>query len=90
MNKTEKIAISVPSDLLKRVEKGRRARGQSRSAFVRSALEAQLRQMGELEADEAYRNAYRARPETKEDREWVKSTASGVFEKNPWQPGASR
>jgi metal-responsive CopG/Arc/MetJ family transcriptional regulator len=86
MNKTEKVAISLPRALLRQIEKSRRAKGQSRSAFFRAALETQLRQASEAEADEEYRKAYRERPETKEDADWARATAVGAFEKNPWQP----
>ncbi len=87
MNVTEKVAISLPRELLRQIEKSRRAKGQSRIAFVRSAIEAQLRQLSEAGADEEYRKAYLARPETKEDMDWARATAVGAFEKNPWQPG---
>ena len=38
MGKTAKVAISLPEDILKVVEKERKARGESRSEFFRQAM----------------------------------------------------
>lgn len=43
MPKTTKITISLPEDLLERIEKERMARGESRSEFFRHAIESFLR-----------------------------------------------
>jgi metal-responsive CopG/Arc/MetJ family transcriptional regulator len=42
-----KIAISLPSDVLDAAETERRARGQTRSEFIRHAIEAYLREARE-------------------------------------------
>jgi metal-responsive CopG/Arc/MetJ family transcriptional regulator len=59
-----KLAVSLPEDLLRAVEKARRARRLSRSAVVQSGLRAWLRAHAEQEKVRHYVSAYQRHPES--------------------------
>lgn len=86
MPKTAKVAISLPKELLRGVEKERLARGETRSEFVRRALEAFLRR--EQEAIEQYIQGYRNDPETDEELGWVEAASLAALADNPWDDEA--
>ena len=65
--RAEKVAISLPPELLARVEQWRARTGESRSAVVRRALELLLRRLDHFEAVREYVEAYEVHPETEED-----------------------
>ncbi len=85
-----KIAISLPDAVLRDIEKERRARGQTRSEFVRNAVDAFLRRQREREAVAQYIRGYQQHPETEEEVAWDESTLKQVLEENPWEPGDQR
>ena len=62
-----KIAISLPDEIFQRIEEERQVRGESRSEFIRRAVDAFLRHQREREMDEQYVRAYREMPETADE-----------------------
>ncbi|MDA0269613.1 MAG: ribbon-helix-helix protein, CopG family [Chloroflexi bacterium] len=62
-----KIAVSLPQELLDRIEARRLARGETRSETIREAVERLLKQEQVREWEEMDRQAYLANPETPED-----------------------
>jgi metal-responsive CopG/Arc/MetJ family transcriptional regulator len=83
MNRTVKVAISLPSDLLDRVDRVRRRRGESRSRYFREAAVAYLAAEGEPRAEE-YRRGYEREPETSEEVEAAMATAVPLLSSDPW------
>jgi len=81
-----KIAISLPDDVLQAVEQERLARGESRSAFCRRALEAFLRRERERQWDEQYVRAYLESPETVEELAWGQLGLAALAQE-PWEDG---
>lgn len=62
-----KIAISLPTETLEKVEKLRDARDITRSALILEAIEDKLRQEQDRADDEQFRRAHQELPETAED-----------------------
>ncbi len=67
MKNAVRVTISLPAEILKAAERERRARGETRSAFFRQALEARLRQVREDQAVDQYLRGYQEQPETEEE-----------------------
>jgi metal-responsive CopG/Arc/MetJ family transcriptional regulator len=88
MTKGAKIAISLPEELLRSVEEGCRARGESRSQFFRRAAEEYLRRERERELEAQYVRAYRENPETTEELGWVVAASQAVLAEYPWSDEA--
>ena len=84
MGKTAKIAISLPEELLQGIERERRAKGETRSAFFRRAVEAFLRRERERDAIEQYIRGYQEQPETEEEVVFAESTGLAALAVNPW------
>ena len=82
-----KIAISLPDDVLKEIETARKDRGQSRSEFVRKAVDAYLRREEERRR---YIEGYKKFPETAEEVALVEAAAEAVFEANPYSESNDR
>ena len=83
--KSEKVAISLPRDVLIAVEAERRATGESRSAFFRRAAQALLRRQLEKQAVQAYIRAYQRHPETAEEMEAINALGMKVLAREPWE-----
>jgi Arc/MetJ-type ribon-helix-helix transcriptional regulator len=81
-----KIAISLPDEVLRAVEQERLARGESRSAFFRRAVEQLLRRERERKWDEEYVRSYREFPETAEEVAWAQLGLAGLAV-DPWDEG---
>ena len=79
-----KIAISLPDDVLRDVEKERQASGETRSQFFRRAVKDLLKRQREREATDQYVPAYREMPETEAELGWVEATSQAVLEEYPW------
>ena len=80
---TAKVAISLPVEVLDRVEQARRP-GQSRSEFIVRAIEAYLvDQQARMEA-EAYARGYALFPETAEEIDQVDRMGAAVLAREPW------
>ncbi len=84
MEKAVKVTISLPEEILKAAERERRARGETRSAFFRQALEARLRQVRENQAIDQYHRGYQEQPETVEEVTAARELSRLVFDAEPW------
>ncbi len=82
-----KIAISLPDDVLRDVEKERQASGESRSQFFRRAAIALLKRQREREWDQQYIRAYQEMPETEEEFAGLRSAGLEVLAELPWDEG---
>lgn len=71
MGKSVKVAISMPEDTLKAVEIERKAKGESRSQFLRRAIERLLKEERGTSAIQEYIRGYREIPESDEEVEAV-------------------
>jgi metal-responsive CopG/Arc/MetJ family transcriptional regulator len=84
MNRSMKVAISLPEHLLKSIEKERKARGESRSEFFRRAVEKLLKQEQESKAIKQYIQGYCYIPESAEEVEAIHRAGSAVLAQEPW------
>ncbi len=84
MNRSTKVAISLPGDILAVIEKERKATGESRSEFFRRAIETLLGQQRESEAVQAYIKGYRNQPETAEEIEALHKAGVEALSGEPW------
>ena len=82
MGATAKITISLDAELLEVIERQRRERGQTRSAFIRYAVEQVLRR--EQEDSERYIRGYREQPETDEEMIIARQIGLAVLAQEPW------
>ena len=85
MTKAAKIAISLPEDLLQGIDSRCKASGESRSAFLRRAVEVYLRRERERELEEQYVRGYQQFPETEEEIALATSMAHIALAENPWE-----
>jgi metal-responsive CopG/Arc/MetJ family transcriptional regulator len=90
MVKSAKVAISLREDLLRDVERERRASGETRSEFFRRAVEALLRRERDREAIEQYIQGYLQHPETEDEVRWVEAASQEALAENPWHDEAQR
>ena len=79
-----KIAISLPDDVLRDVEKERQANGETRSQFFRRAAIELLKRKREREWDQQYIRAYQEMPETEEEFGWLSDASRAVLAEYPW------
>ena len=84
MEKSTKVAISLPKHILKAVEKERKARGESRSEFFRRAVEKMMKQNQESRKVESYILGYRITPESAEEVEAAHKAGVAVLTEEPW------
>lgn len=85
MPETTRVAISLPSELLKSADKERRSTGETRSAFVRRAIRELLAERGRTAEIEQYIEGYRKMPETRDEIELASALASEAFAEDPWE-----
>ena len=90
MVKSAKVAISLREDLLRDVERERRASGETRSEFFRRAVEALLRRERDREAIEQYIQGYLQHPETEDEVRGVEAASQEALAENPWHDEAQR
>ena len=81
---TAKIAISLPQQVLEEIETRRRACGQTRSEFIRRAVEVFLRRERERELEEQYIRGYLEQPETEEDVAFARKALYAAMAESPW------
>ena len=79
-----KIAISVPAELYRAVEKARRTTGLSRSAVVQRALRLWLERSVHEAAMREYVAGYRARPEGPRDVKAAEAAAVRLLAGDAW------
>lgn len=80
MSTMEKVTVSLPAELLARVEGRRHDRQTSRSEVVSELLWRGWHQVETEEREERYRAAYHAQPETDEERAWANNAAANLFD----------
>lgn len=85
-----KIAISLPEEVLRAIESARKASGESRSQFLRHAVEAYLRHQKERELDEQYMRGYLEKPETPQDAGGLYGAGLAALAQEPWDDGDER
>ena len=79
MGRVAKVAISLPEDMLKAVEKERKARGESRSEFFRRAVERFLKEEGMALAVREHASRYQHIPELSEEVEATLDDIMDIF-----------
>ncbi len=84
MEKSTKVAISLPKRVLQAIEKERKARGESRSEFFRRAAEKLLKQEQEFKAVETYIKGYCSLPESADEVNAVHRLGVAVLAEEPW------
>lgn len=85
MRKSAKVAISLPEDILEAIEKERRARGESRSQFLRRAAESLLQQEQAHKDIERYVQSYRRMPESEEEIAAADQLGKAALGREPWE-----
>ena len=82
MGNAVKIAISLPGKIAREVESIRKKTGETRSAFIKRAIEATLDERNESAMVKGYVAGYRKMPETTEEIEAAETAAKLL----PWEP----
>lgn len=85
MDKSTKVAISLPEQVFNTIEKERKATGESRSEFFRRAVDQLLKQEREAEQVEAYIKGYRLMPESADEVDVIHRAGVSVLNEEPWQ-----
>ncbi len=85
MGKKQRVTIRLGDELLAAVERERRARHQTRSAFIQAAIEQALGAEQEQSAVERYVAGYRRWPETDDEVLVMHSIAVAVLARDPWE-----
>jgi Arc/MetJ-type ribon-helix-helix transcriptional regulator len=78
MAKVEKVTVSLPASLLKRIEE-HRTEGQTRSELVTDWLWRGWREVERERMEEEYDRAYALKPETEEELAWADMAADESF-----------
>lgn len=85
MRKTPaKVAISLPPDLYRAVERARKKQGQSRSAFLQDAVRHWLEQRQKAGQIQQYIEGYRRMPETRREIEEAEVSSRDMFAAEEW------
>jgi len=84
MKESDKVAISLDRDLLRRTERLRARTGESRSALVARALRGLLSLEDQKRQVEEYVEAYRRHPETDAEVEAARASAKKALHGLPW------
>lgn len=85
MGHAVKVAISLPAELLAEVERARAERGESRSEFMRQAVEAFLRRERERADVERYIRGYLEQPETEDELALSRQLSAEASLRDPWE-----
>jgi len=84
MKRAVKVAISLPDDLLHRVDRARRERKVSRSEYFRQAATNLLGLSGEQDIDR-YVRGYSNQPETTDEVEAARAASARGLAAEPWE-----
>ncbi len=71
--------VQLNEELLELLDQRAAEEGISRSAVIRDAVEAHLRDEVEAEKVRRYVEAYKRMPQTEEELEWARETSQAVF-----------
>ena len=85
MGKSVKIAISLPDEVAKKVENIRKKTLETRSAFIKRAIETMLKGISERSKIEKYMDGYLERPETTGEIKASEAAAVELLSKEPWE-----
>jgi metal-responsive CopG/Arc/MetJ family transcriptional regulator len=84
-----KVTVSLPTELLARIEHRRRDRQASRSEVVSDLLWRGWRQVEAEEREERYRVAYQLQPDTDHEQAWAEAAAADLLgQDDPGWPDA--
>jgi hypothetical protein len=75
----EKVTVSLPAELLARIERRRHSGGLTRSEVISDLLWRGWRQLEDEDREERYRAAYQAQPETDDELAWADIAADQLF-----------
>lgn len=84
MKRAVKVAISLPDDLLHRVDRARRQQKMSRSEYFRQAATNLLGLNGEQDVDR-YLRGYTNKPETTDEVEAARAASARGLAAEPWE-----
>ncbi len=79
-----KVAVTIPADLHRKVEHMRRATGKTRGEVVRDALQHWLARQEEVSLVREYEAGYRKRPETRREVKAAESAAVQLLATTEW------
>ena len=85
LQNARKIAISLPADLLRKLERIREKTGETRSAVIRRTIEFALKKEAMDSEVKRYISGYMKYPETDEEKNIVKSTVVKSLDEEPWE-----
>ena len=85
MSRAVKISVSIPLEVLAEADREREVIGESRSEFVRQAIEERVRRMTEAESVERYIQGYREVPETAEEVTSSFAMSRAALAGEPWE-----
>ncbi len=80
-----KLAVSLPGDLFRELEKVRRRTKTNRSALIAQAVASWLGRSSKEERLRRYEEGYRRYPETREEIEAADRAAEEVLAEIPWE-----
>jgi len=84
MKRAVKVAISLPADLLHRIDRARRDRKVSRSEYFRQAATNLLESSGDQDVDR-YVRGYSAQPEMPDEVEAARAASARSLAAEPWE-----
>ena len=85
MSRVVKVAISLPAEVLEAIESERETRGETRSEFLRQAVESFIHQVRERKAIDRYVQGYKEQPESEEEVTVVHALGASVIAQEPWE-----
>ena len=85
MPEAEKIAISLNRKLLQKIEKVRKATGETRSAFIARALEQLFRQHQKMARVSEYVEGYGRQPENTDEIAAAEAAAIAALSQENWE-----
>jgi metal-responsive CopG/Arc/MetJ family transcriptional regulator len=80
-----KVAISLPDPLARQIDQVRKKVGQTRSAFIRDAIERTFRQRSLAERIATYQVGYREHPDQEEEIAAAEAAAASLLAEEPWE-----
>ena len=85
MADSKKIAISLPSKLLRKVESIRHQTGETRSAFIKRTIESSFKEEEKKRLVAQYIEGYQKYPESRGEANGLTELADEVLEEEPWE-----
>ncbi|MGH7777416.1 MAG: ribbon-helix-helix protein, CopG family [Candidatus Dormibacterales bacterium] len=82
---TAKIAVSLPGELVERIDRERFATHKTRSAYFREVLERHVRETGQAALVEAYIRGYQEHPEAAAEDAAAEAMAAEAWRDLEWR-----